>query len=191
MPVGIPSFEPEQKLIMKKLVLLGTLLAAGAIGLQDVSTGHGGTYRGPGDTVPPGGGGGGGGGGPSTPGPSGPSAPGPSGPNTPGPAGPAQIRPSAATVPRTKNRRAEKTLRVGLEPTAFRAAVGRSTNWARWPLAPRCRPTVPARPAIGIFAPIRSCLAFQEKPSALLPASRRQGPPLGRDGEAVRQQNLR
>jgi len=69
--------------------MLGALLAAGAIGLQDVSTGHGGTYRGPGDTVPPGGGGGGGGGGPSTPGPSGPSAPGPSGPSTPGPAGPA------------------------------------------------------------------------------------------------------
>ena len=88
MPVGIPSFEPVQKLKMKKLLLLGTLLAAGAIGLQDVSTGHGGTYRGPGDTVPPGGGGGGGGGGPSTPGPSGPSAPGPSGPSTPGPAGP-------------------------------------------------------------------------------------------------------
>jgi len=51
---------------------------------------HGGTYRGPGDTVPPGGGGGGGGGaGPSTPGPAGPATPGPSGPNTPGPAGPA------------------------------------------------------------------------------------------------------
>ena len=73
---------------MKKLLLLGALLAVGAIGLQDVSTGHGGTYRGPGDTVPPGGGGGGGGGGPSTPGPSGPSAPGPSGPGTPGPAAP-------------------------------------------------------------------------------------------------------
>ncbi len=74
---------------MKKLLLLGALLAGGAIGLQDVSVGHGGTYRGPGDTVPPGGGGGGGGGGPSTPGPSGPSAPGPSGPSTPGPSGPA------------------------------------------------------------------------------------------------------
>ncbi|MFT7668326.1 MAG: HEAT repeat protein [Planctomycetota bacterium] len=69
--------------------MLGTLLAAGAIGLQETSTGHGGTYRGPGDTVPPGGGGGGGGGGPSSPGPSGPSAPGPGGPSTPGPGGPA------------------------------------------------------------------------------------------------------
>lgn len=90
MPVGFP-FHPNNdfKNTMKKLLLLGTFIAAGAIGLQDVSTGHGGTYRGPGDTVPPGGGGGGGGGGgPSTPGPSGPSAPGPSGPSTPGPAGP-------------------------------------------------------------------------------------------------------
>jgi HEAT repeat protein len=69
---------------MKKLLLLGGLVAAGALGLQDVSQGHGGTYRGPGDTVPPGGGGGGGGGGPSSPGPSGPSAPGPAGPSTPG-----------------------------------------------------------------------------------------------------------
>jgi HEAT repeat protein len=69
---------------MKKLVLLGALLALGSIALQDVSSGHGGTYRGPGDTVPPGGGGGGGGGtGPSTPGPSGPSTGGPSGPSTP------------------------------------------------------------------------------------------------------------
>ena len=49
---------------------------------------HGGTYSGPGDTVPGGGGGGGGGGGPSTPGPAGPSTPGPAGPSTPGPAGP-------------------------------------------------------------------------------------------------------
>ena len=50
------------------------------------SFGHGGTYRGPGDTVPPGAGGGGGGGGsPTTPGPTGPSAPGsPSNPGTPG-----------------------------------------------------------------------------------------------------------
>lgn len=73
---------------MKKLILLGSLLVVGSLCLQDISTGHGGTYRGPGDTVPPGGGGGGGGGtGPSTPGPSGPSTGGPSGPSTPsGPA---------------------------------------------------------------------------------------------------------
>ncbi|MCB9916532.1 MAG: HEAT repeat domain-containing protein [Planctomycetes bacterium] len=80
---------------MKKLLLLGALLAGGALCLQDVSVGHGGTYRGPGDTVPPGGGGGGGGGGPSTPGPSGPSAPGPSGPSTPGPSGPAAPGPGS------------------------------------------------------------------------------------------------
>jgi len=75
---------------MKKLLLLGALLVCGSLALQDTTIGHGGTYRGPGDTVPPGGGGGGGGGpGPSTPGPSspGPSTPGPSspGPSTPGP----------------------------------------------------------------------------------------------------------
>ncbi len=86
---------------MKKLLLVGSLLAGGAIGLQDVSVGHGGTYRGPGDTVPPGGGGGGGGGGPSTPGPSGPSAPGPSGPSTPGPAGPAAPGSSGPSGPST------------------------------------------------------------------------------------------
>ncbi|MEM6567702.1 MAG: HEAT repeat domain-containing protein [Planctomycetota bacterium] len=74
---------------MKKHLLLGAFVAAGAFCLPDVSFGHGGTYRGPGDTVPPGGGGGGGGGGgPSTPGPSGPSAPGPSGPSSPGPSSP-------------------------------------------------------------------------------------------------------
>lgn len=74
---------------MKKLVLVGALVFTGAIALQDVSIGHGGTYRGPGDTVPPGGGGGGGGGtGPSGPGASGPSTGGPSGPSTPTPGGP-------------------------------------------------------------------------------------------------------
>ena len=74
---------------MKKLIVLGALLVGGSLGLQNVSSGHGGTYRGPGDTVPPGGGGGGGGGaGPATPSPSGPSTGGPSGPSAPSPAGP-------------------------------------------------------------------------------------------------------
>ena len=73
---------------MKRLILLGTLLSAAALCLQSSSTGHGGTYRGPGDTVPPGGGGGGGGGGPTTPGPAGPTAPGPAAPGTPAPATP-------------------------------------------------------------------------------------------------------
>lgn len=74
---------------MKKQLTLGALVIAAGICLPTISVGHGGTYRGPGDTVPPGGGGGGGGGaGPSTPSPSGPSTGGPSGPSTPTPAGP-------------------------------------------------------------------------------------------------------
>ncbi|MEM9801037.1 MAG: hypothetical protein AAGA20_11990, partial [Planctomycetota bacterium] len=68
---------------MKKTLLLGAFVAAGAFCLPDVSFAHGGTYRGPGDTVPPGGGGGGGGGGgPASPGPAGPSAPGGGGPSS-------------------------------------------------------------------------------------------------------------
>jgi hypothetical protein len=77
---------------MKKLLLAAAALAAGSLCLQDISTGHGGTYRGPGDTVPPGGGGGGGGGGPAVPGPVGPTGPGPA-----GPAGPGQTGGSAPT----------------------------------------------------------------------------------------------
>ena len=69
---------------MKRLLLLGALLSTSLLGMQDLADAHGGTYRGPGDTVPPGGGGGGGGGGPATPGPGGPSSPGPSGPSGPG-----------------------------------------------------------------------------------------------------------
>lgn len=73
---------------MKKLLSLGSLLVVGTLGLQNVSSGHGGTYRGPGDTVPPGGGGGGGGGAaPSAPAPSGPSTGGPSAPSAPAPGG--------------------------------------------------------------------------------------------------------
>ncbi len=55
---------------------------ATALSLAALSFGHGGTYRGPGDTVPPGGGGGGGGHGPAT----GPGSSGPGGgdPTTPG-----------------------------------------------------------------------------------------------------------
>jgi HEAT repeat protein len=82
---------------MKKLILVSALVVAGSLCLQGISSGHGGTYRGPGDTVPPGGGGGGGGAGPSSPGPSGPSTGGPSGPAGPGPAtgGPATGGPAA------------------------------------------------------------------------------------------------
>ena len=67
---------------MKKLSLAATFLAAGLIGAP--AFGHGGQYRGPGDTVPPGGGGSGGGGAGPGSGPAGPSGPGPSGPATPG-----------------------------------------------------------------------------------------------------------
>jgi len=74
---------------MKKIFLVTVAVLSGLIALENISSAHGGTYRGPGDTVPPGGGGGGGGGGPVTPGPAGPAAPGPGGPNTPGPGGPA------------------------------------------------------------------------------------------------------
>jgi HEAT repeat protein len=71
---------------MKKILIASALAALGAVALQDISAGHGGTYRGPGDTVPPGGGGGGGA--PGAPGAGGPATPGPGGPGTPGPAGP-------------------------------------------------------------------------------------------------------
>lgn len=71
---------------MKKFLIASALAALGAVALQDISAGHGGTYRGPGDTVPPGGGGGGGA--PGAPGAGGPATPGPGGPGTPGPAGP-------------------------------------------------------------------------------------------------------
>lgn len=72
---------------MKKTLLIGAALLAGGLALSYDASAHGGTYRGPGDTVPPGGGGGTGGG-PSTPGPGGPGTPGPSGPSTPGPSTP-------------------------------------------------------------------------------------------------------
>jgi hypothetical protein len=78
---------------MKKLMLSALCCASLVALLPETGYAHGGTYRGPGDTVPPSPGGGGGrtGGGPSGPttgGPGGPSAPGPSGPTTGGPPGP-------------------------------------------------------------------------------------------------------
>jgi len=61
-PYTIETAEPESlepiQVNMKKLLLLGALLAVGSLALQNVTSGHGGTYRGPGDTSPPGGGGG-------------------------------------------------------------------------------------------------------------------------------------
>lgn len=67
---------------MKKLIFAAALLAGASLWVGNVS-GHGGTYRGPGDTVPPGAGGGGGGGAPPAGGP-GPGG----GPTTGGGAGP-------------------------------------------------------------------------------------------------------
>lgn len=63
---------------MQKTLLVPALLTAALAFLaSQPALGHGGTYRGPGDTVPPGGGVGGGGGGPNGPGPvSGPNGPG-------------------------------------------------------------------------------------------------------------------
>jgi HEAT repeat protein len=87
---------------MKKILLLSTLVAAASVGLQDVSIGHGGTYRGPGDTVPPGGSGGGDSGpGGSTPNPNGPSAPSPGGPSTPSPGSPGAPGPGNPGQPST------------------------------------------------------------------------------------------
>jgi len=68
---------------MKKLVIAAALVGIGSLCLQDISSGHGGTYRGPGDTVPPGGGGGGGGAG--APGAPAPGAPAPTAPGAPAP----------------------------------------------------------------------------------------------------------
>lgn len=63
---------------MKNVLLSSLALAALTAFLPEPSSAHGGSYQGPGDTVPPGGGNGGGGGTapPSTPSPSGPSTPG-------------------------------------------------------------------------------------------------------------------
>lgn len=72
---------------MKRIVLAAALLGA-VVCLQGPSDAHGGTYRGPGDTVPPGGNPGAGGAGGGVGGPSGPSNGNPNGPYTPGVGGP-------------------------------------------------------------------------------------------------------
>lgn len=83
---------------MLRLAVAGTLLGASLVVFSGLSFAHGGTYRGPGDTVPPGSGGPGTGGpkpgGPSSPGPSGPG-----GPSTPGPSGPATPPPGGTPTP--------------------------------------------------------------------------------------------
>ena len=79
---------------MKRVVALLSILVALACVVPTQASAHGGTYKGPGDVVPPGGGGPG----PSTPGPTGPITPGPSGPTTPGPSGPTTPGPSGPTT---------------------------------------------------------------------------------------------
>ncbi len=71
-----------KKILMASLVIAGTSWWVGDL------TAHGGTYRGPGDTVPPGAGGGGGGAGPTTGGTGAPAGPGNAAPTTGGPATP-------------------------------------------------------------------------------------------------------
>ena len=86
---------------MRKLFLMVAVVAALGFLLSDVSFGHGGQYRGPGDTVPPNLGGPGdttppsNPAGPATPGPAGPTTSGPSGPGT---AGPGTMGPRGATT---------------------------------------------------------------------------------------------
>jgi len=71
---------------MKKTIIFSTVLLALCV-FSGLAFGHGGQYRGPGDTVPPNLGGPGDTTPPSTPG--GPATPGPAGPSTAGPSGPA------------------------------------------------------------------------------------------------------
>ena len=83
---------------MKQLLACGLATVASLLLLPEPAPGHGGTYRGPGDTVPPGGGSGGGGG-PVTPGPGGAGAPGPAGPGS-GPITPGAPPTGPGTGPR-------------------------------------------------------------------------------------------
>ncbi len=61
---------------MKRLLFVVCAFTLASIWPNELAHAHGGSYRGPGDVVPPGGGGGGGGGGGAGPGTSGPSVPG-------------------------------------------------------------------------------------------------------------------
>ena len=78
---------------MKKMLLLFAVLAAFFFVLYDFSSGHGGQYRGPNDTVPPNLGGPGDTTPPSNP--NGPATPGPAGPTTAGPKGPGTAGPGS------------------------------------------------------------------------------------------------
>ncbi|MBL8860307.1 MAG: HEAT repeat domain-containing protein [Planctomycetes bacterium] len=105
---------------MQRILFLTALLALGAYALSDISTAHGGSYRGPGDTVPPGGSGGGGGG-------TGPAVPGGSGPTTgtgAGTPGPSQPRPGATTGGTTGKR--------PLGPGTGAFAESKDGSWETW-----------------------------------------------------------
>ena len=81
---------------MNRVLVAASVFGAGVVGLAGVSLGHGGTYRGPGDTVPPNAGN-------PNPGTPGPTAPGPStpGPSVPGPTTPGPSAPGAGPGPST------------------------------------------------------------------------------------------
>lgn len=97
---------------LRSLLPLGLALFLGA----PLALPHGGTYTGPGDTVPPGGGGGGGGGAPPTPGPGG------GGPPTTG-GGPGPGRPTGGPSPSP----------TGGPPTGAPNTGGGTTNdWTDW-----------------------------------------------------------
>ena len=76
--------QPHHTRKMRKTLISAAVVIGGAFMFQPEALGHGGTYRGPGDTVPPGGSGGGGGGNPATPSSGSPGAP--SGPSSGNPA---------------------------------------------------------------------------------------------------------
>lgn len=89
---------------MRKPLFLAALFIGGALSFQPGAFAHGGTYRGPGDTVPPGGGGGGGGGAsPATPGTGSPASPSAPSPGSPAPAAPGSPAggPAAGNKPTT------------------------------------------------------------------------------------------
>lgn len=83
-----------------------------------------------------------------------------------------------------KNARTEKMAPVGFKPTASRSAAGRSTNWAKWPLVPRCRSALRGRKILKSWLQYVPCSPFRI--SLQLSSLPLEGPP-GRDGEAVRQ----
>lgn len=79
-----------------RLALAGAVLGGSLLAFSGITLGHGGTYRGPGDTVPPAGGNPGTGG-PKPGGPTTPGGGGPAGPNTGPPSGPVTGPPGGAT----------------------------------------------------------------------------------------------